>query len=96
MFRRKVEIVDDVLRQALRQDGLETPLQQRRLISEWAKIAGPVTENYTAGLFIRNQILFVKLLNPALRADLSMMKSALVRKLNATVGARVITDIHFY
>jgi predicted nucleic acid-binding Zn ribbon protein len=96
MFRRKVESIDDVLKQALRKDGLETPLQQRQLIKEWGKISGPIVENYTANLFIRNQTLFVKLLNPALRADLSMMKSALVKKLNAKVGRRVITDIHFY
>ncbi|MCH3994054.1 MAG: DUF721 domain-containing protein [Prevotella sp.] len=96
MFRRKVESVEDVIRQALRKDGLETPLQQRRLINEWGKTTGPVIEKYTAHLFIRNQVLFVKLLSPALSADLSMMKSALVEKLNAKIGSRVITDIHFY
>ncbi|MFA6727544.1 MAG: DUF721 domain-containing protein [Prevotella sp.] len=96
MFRRKVESIDDVLRLALRKDGLETPLQQRHLINEWGVITGPVVENYTTNLFIRNQILFVKLLNPALRADLAMMKSALVKKLNDKVGRRVIVDIHFY
>lgn len=96
MFKRKVETLGDVLRQTLRQDGLETPLLQHRLLEAWDKVAGPIAAEYTAGKFIRNQTLFVKLLNPALRADLSMMRSHLVQTLNAEVGALLITDIRFY
>ena len=53
-------------------------------------------EKYTGEKFIRNQTLYVKILNPALRADLSMGRSLLVRRLNEKVGAQVIVDIRFY
>ena len=39
---------------------------------------------------------FVKIDNPALRQDLSMMRSQLVRRLNAEVGSQVITDVRVY
>lgn len=96
MFKRKVEKVDDVLALFLRTQGLETPLQQRRLIEAWERVMGKTVERYTAEKFIDNQTLVVHLLNPALRADLSMMRQKLVKRLNDEVGAAVITDVRFY
>ena len=43
-----------------------------------------------------NQTLVVQVLNPALRADLSMMRQKLVKRLNDAVGSYVISDIKFY
>lgn len=96
MFRRKVQSLQSLLPQILRHEGLETPLQQKRLIDAWATVVGKPIEKYTGEKFIKNQTLFVKVLNPALRADLSMNRSSLVQRLNQHVGAQVITDIHFY
>ena len=96
MFRRDVQTLADILAQCLRHDGLETPLQQRRLIDSWGKVVGKAVERYTGEKFIRNQTLFVKILNPALRADLSMMRERLVRNLNVGVGANVRTDVKLY
>lgn len=96
MFKRRVLSLDDVVGQFLRHEGLETPLQQKRLIDAWGKVAGNVVEKYTSEKFIRNQTLFVKIQNPALRSDLSMMRSELVRKLNAEVGSMLITDVKIY
>ncbi len=80
----------------LRQQGLEMPLQQKRLIDAWDEVAGSTVACYTAEKAIRNQTLFVKIVNPALRADLAMMRSELVRKLNAKVGGMVIADLRVY
>ena len=96
MFKRSVQTLDDVVNQFLRKEGLETPLLQMRLIAAWGKVAGSVVERYTGEKFIKNQTLFVKIYNPALRSDLSMMRSELVRKLNGEVGSMLITDIRLY
>ena len=96
MFKRDVQTLADILTQCLRHDGLETPLMQRRLIDSWGKVAGRAIDKYTGEKFIRNQILFVKIVNPALRADLTMMRERLVNNLNVEVGARMITDIKFF
>lgn len=58
-------------------------------------MAGPVVARYTLNTYIYNQTLFVRLSNPALRSDLSMMRGELVKKLNDVVGEQVITDIRF-
>lgn len=96
MFRHQVESLDQIVQRILRENGLETPLQQRRLIDAWGKVAGQAVERYTGDKFIRNQTLFVKISNPALRADLSMMRGDLVDRLNKEVGSRIITEIRFF
>ena len=96
MFRRDVQSLADIIARCLRADGLETPLKQRRIVDAWGRVVGKAVEKYTGEKFIRNQTLFVKITNPALRADLSMMRERLVKNLNAEVGAQVITDIKLF
>ncbi len=96
MFRRQTETLHDVLLKVLHKQGLETPILQKRLVEAWPTVAGPVIARYTTETYIYNQTLFVRLSNPALRADLSMGRSILVKRLNECAGAQVIVDIKFY
>lgn len=95
MERRKSEEVGDVIRRFLRLAGLESPLNEYRLVQSWGEVAGKNVEEFTQNLVVRNQTLFVKLRSPALRANLLMRRAELVRKLNEHVGANVIIDIVF-
>ena len=95
MFKREVQSVKDLILQAMREQGLETPLNQQRLVEAWPEVAGPVMARYTLNTYIYNQPLFVRLSNPALRAALSMMRQELVKKLNDYVGEQIITDVRF-
>lgn len=96
MFRREVKSITELLNMYLRNEGLETPLLQKRLIDSWEEATGRIVAMHTGDKFIKNQTLFVKINNPALRQDLSMMRSQLVKKLNAAVGSVVITDVRFF
>ena len=93
MFRRNVQTLDEVLMKMLRAQGLETPLLQTRLIDAWDTVAGPTVARYTTQKYIKNQTLYVRIANPALRQDLSMMRSQLLQRLNSHVGSMVIADI---
>ena len=93
MFRRNVQTLDEVLMMMLRAQGLETPLLQKRLIDAWDTVAGPTVARYTTQKYIKNQTLYVRIANPALRQDLSMMRSQLLQRLNSHVGSMVIADI---
>lgn len=97
MFKRDVKPLGDLLQTFLRNEGLETPLKQKRLLDAWPAVAGAtVARRLTGERFIKNQTLYVKVLTPALRQDLSMMRQRLVQQLNAAVGGYIISDIHFY
>lgn len=96
MRRCNTESISAVLRQYLRQEGLETPLNQHRLIESWSKVMGSNVSRFTREIFIQNQTLHVKLSSSILRQELLMQRNNLVTKLNDTVGAQVITDIVFH
>ena len=96
MFKRDVLPLDEVLKKLLREEGLEMPLLQKRLVDAWEVVTGNVASRYTAEKYIRNQTLFVKITNPALRQDLSMMRTQLVKRLNEQVGSFVISDIRIF
>lgn len=95
MFKRDVQNIKDLILRNLRTQGLETPLQQKRLIEAWPTVMGDMIAGYTENVYIRNQTLFVHLTSPALRADLSMMRQNIVKKLNDAVGSQVIADVRF-
>lgn len=95
MKRTNSESVGELIRQYLRQQGLEAPLNEYRLIQGWAHVMGPVVARYTRDLVIRNQTLYVRLSSPVLRQELSMQRRELVTRLNAYVGAQVVCDIVF-
>ena len=95
MFRRDVQLIKDLILRNLHQQGLETPLLQKRLVEAWPLVAGEAIARYTLNTYIMNQTLYVKLSAPALRADLSMRRSEFVKRLNEHVGSQVIADIRF-
>lgn len=96
MFKRKVHTIGDVMLRTLRQEGLETHLLQKRAIDLWDKVAGPLAARYTEEKFVKNQVLMVKIKNPALRQDLSMKHTELTKQINHLVGTAIITDIKVY
>lgn len=96
MFKRQVKSLEELLGACLRENGLETPLLEKRLIDAWEQVTGKTVVQYTGDRFIKNQTLHVKITNPALRQDLTMMRSQLVKRLNETVGAVIITNIRIY
>lgn len=95
MKRTNTEAVGDLIHQFLRQQGLEAPLNEYRLIQGWEHVMGPVIARYTKDLTIRNQTLYVQLTSPVLRQELHMQRRELATRLNTFVGAQVITDIVF-
>ena len=95
MFKRDVQSVKDLILRNLREQGLEMPLLQKRLVEAWPQIAGPMVQRYTLNTYIYNQTLFVRLSSPALRSELLMRRQELVNNLNQYVGSQVITDIRF-
>lgn len=96
MFKRNSILIRDIILKNLREQGLETPLLQKRLIDSWSEVMGQLIASYTDDLYIRNQTLFVKLKNPALRSELSLQRQEIVRRLNSHVGSQVIADVRFH
>ena len=85
-----------MIRRFLREGGLESPLNEYRLIQAWETVLGKAIARYTGQMYIKNQTLYVHLTSPALRQNLQMSRQSLVKRLNEAVGAQVIVDIVFH
>lgn len=96
MRRSKPELFKDVLQNFLREEGLETPLNEYRAVKVWPEVAGPAVARLTGGVSFREGTLYVKITRPALRQDLTMGRSQIIQKVNETAGAQVVQNIVFY
>ena len=95
MKRNNTERIGDLIRQFLRQNALEAPLNEYRLVDAWKDVVGPVILKYTTNIYIKNQTLYVHLSSSVIRQELMMGREMLVRNLNAQVGSQVIVNIVF-
>ena len=93
MTRGGVKSISELVKATCREEGLETPLNEYRLIKAWSQVLGENVKNYTGDMYLRNQILYVHVTSSVLRQELMMNRKNLVRRLNEHVKAQVITEI---
>ncbi len=93
MRRQNSEDLTSLLQSYLRQEGLETPLNEYRAVSAWNEVSG--AGRYTESVDFRNQTLYVRLRSAAVKQELLMRRGDLMRKINEKVGATVVYDICF-
>lgn len=93
MRRTESENISDAVWRFLREEGLEMPLNEFRLIQSWNHVMGRTVSRYTRNLEIRNQTLYATVTSASLKNEISMRRTELVRALNQHVGAQVICNI---
>lgn len=90
----KARPITALLHEYLREEGLETPLLEHRLIHQaWPAVVGEYIANATESLRISNQILYVRVKSSVVRQELHMRSADLVRQLNTFVDAFVISGL---
>ena len=95
MLKKNTELLSDVIRQVLKQQHLDKPLNETRLMDAWPMVLGTNIMQYTSELSIRNRVLYVKLTSSVLRHDLFISREEIKTSLNKQVGSEVIVDIIF-
>ena len=95
MRKKNTELLSDVIRQVLKQQHLDKPLNEKRLIDAWPVVLGNNIMQYTSGLSINNTVLYVSLNSSVLRHDLFLSREEIKASLNKHVGAEVIINIIF-
>ncbi len=95
MRKKNTELLSDVIRQVLREQHLDQPLNEKRLVDAWPLVLGKNIVQYTSDLSIKNRVLYVSLTSSVLRHDLFLSREEIKKSLNKQVGAEVIVDIIF-
>ena len=95
MRKKNTELLSEVIRQVLKEQHLDKPLYEKRLIDAWPLVLGKNIMQYTSELSINNKVLYVSLTSSVLRHDLFLSRDEIKKSLNKQVGVEVIVDIIF-
>ncbi|MDQ3047457.1 MAG: DUF721 domain-containing protein [Bacteroidota bacterium] len=93
MSRNNEHTLKEVIEQMMKAYKLDDKLAERKLIGSWESVMGAMIANHTKDLYIKHKQLFVTLDSSALRNELSLAKSKIVKMLNEAAGGEVITDV---
>src|SRR5213593_332657 len=76
--------------------GLRERLHETEVIDAWSKIVGEFIAAHSAPVALRDGILYVRVLQPALHYELEQVsKIEILRKLKQRFGGKTIRDVRF-
>jgi len=91
-FRGTAELLPKIMQRL----GLRERLHETEVIDAWSKIVGEFIAAHSAPVALREGILYVRVLQPALHYELEQVsKLEILRKLKKRFGAKTIRDIRF-
>ncbi len=88
-------LLKDAIEAFLKENNLDTKLNETRLIGAWEEVTGKLIARHTIHMNVKDRVLYVKVDSAALREELSYQRSKLIVKLNKITGIEAIDDIKF-
>jgi predicted nucleic acid-binding Zn ribbon protein len=86
----------DVLPGLLQRLGLKERLHETEVAEVWSKIVGEFIAAHSAPVALREGVLYVRVLQPALHYELEQISKAdILRKLKQRFGPKIIRDLRF-
>lgn len=95
MKRREPELLGDILRQTLQEQGMTERLYETRAIALWPSIVGEDIASQSSRPSVSDGVMTVYVRNASLRHELNMSRSVLAGMINETLGRRVIKELYF-
>lgn len=77
----------------LKENKLDHKFLSNRIVSEWTRIAGPAIAKYTREIYIKDQILYLKLSSSVVKNEIMLSKNQLINILNAFCEKEYIKDV---
>ena len=93
MKRKEAQTLDSVIAEWIRENDLEKPLLEHRVVEQWAEVLGPLIARYSRDIEVKDGLLRVRITNAALRQELFEQRFRLIQKLNEAVGGEAIKDV---
>ena len=87
--------IKDILKQYLKEEKIDQRFNEKKLISMWSEIMGPLIANRTSGIFIKNKVMFVKLTSAPLKQELTQAKPKVLKLLEEKMGEQIVEDVRF-
>jgi predicted nucleic acid-binding Zn ribbon protein len=87
------QTLGEVIKEFLKNFGLEEKVTEARIAEAWEKIMGPGIARYTKRISLRNKTLTIQLSSPALRQELSYGKTKIIKMINEAIGKDVVEEL---
>lgn len=93
MKRTEAMKVGDIITKLLKEDNIDRQFDEQKVVYLWPEIVGSGINRYTVSRYVKNGVLYLHLSSAALRNELMMSRTVLIKRLNEAVGSEVIHDI---
>ena len=85
--------IQDALKEFVETNKLEKGLDKVNVRDAWAKLMGNGVNNYTTGIQLEHNTLFVQLSSSVLREELSYGKQKIISMLNEELGKEIVKKL---
>ncbi len=93
MRRNEPRPLKDIIGECLDDLNIKRILKEKRIIAQWENMLGKAIANRTRKIFIKNRTLYIQLNSSVARAELLMIKQAILEKINEAAGEKLIDNI---
>ncbi|MEP6602509.1 MAG: DUF721 domain-containing protein [Spartobacteria bacterium] len=92
----QVHATAELLPKIMQKLGLKERLHEEEVLEAWTNIVGDFIGAHSAPMALREGVLYVRVLQPALHYELEQVsKIDILRKLKQRFGARTVRDVRF-
>lgn len=86
-------LVKDLMQSFIKENNLSTGMQQLKIEENWASLMGQGVVSYTDSVKLQHKTLIVRLSSSVLREELSHGKDKIIKLINESMGAEIITKL---
>ena len=88
-----LKTIHDLLGEFSQQKKMKVPLREARIVSLWRPLMGDLINKYTEKIYVKNEVLFIKVQQAALKNELMYLQEQIIEKINNEVGENAIKKI---
>ena len=92
---RKEQSLGAAIKEWLKESGMESKMDETKILEEWDQIVGPIISKHTTSKRIDKSVLYIRLDSASLRYELGYARDKLKTQLNNIAGKELIKNIVF-
>lgn len=89
------EGIDEIITKMMKMWGLESKMKEMDLVKAWPELMGKGVAHRTESLYVRNNILHLKINSSVMRDELMYGRTVIIQRVNQFAGYNLINDVWF-
>lgn len=85
--------ISQAIQELLKSNNLKPKFDEANVVASWDRLVGPAISKRTKKVYVRNKVLFVELISPSMKHDLSYHKTQILDLFKKEFGDDVVSEI---